>query len=108
MGAVMTKKANSDVQANAEKWKAEEQQRTQNAPVERVEPPAGNPPTYEEDPILNPNEVARQLGKHRNTILNWINDGLLVAIKGPSGLWGVRKSQINKFLGGSALNTRVQ
>jgi predicted site-specific integrase-resolvase len=70
--------------------------------VERLDPP-----THEEDPILNLTEVARQLGKHPTTIKQWCIDGLLIAIKLPSGLYGVRKSEVNKFLGGSALQQQV-
>lgn len=67
-----------------------------------------DPPTHEEDPLLNVSEVGRQLGKAPATILNWIRDGLLNAVRGPSGLWSVRKSEVNKFLGGSALDKRVE
>ncbi len=67
-----------------------------------------NPPTHEEDPFVPIGEVARQLGVHRNTVHRWINDGLLEAVKRPSELVSVRKSQINKFLGGSALTKQVK
>lgn len=67
-----------------------------------------DPPTHVEDPVLNLSEVARQLGKHPSTIKQWIVDGLLMPVKMPSGLFGVRKSEVNKFLGGSALQQQVQ
>ena len=67
-----------------------------------------NPPTHEDDPILTISEVGRQLGKSAQTIARWCKDGLLSAIRQPSGLFGVRKSEVNKFLGGSALEKRVE
>lgn len=66
-----------------------------------------HPPTHEDDPILTVTDVARQLGKSHTTISRWVNDGLLVAIRQPSGLWGIRRSEVNKFLGGSALQKEV-
>jgi hypothetical protein len=73
--------------------------------VELVE--RADPPTHEQDPILNLTEVARQLGKHPSTIKDWCVQGLLIPVKMPSGLYGVRKSEVNKFLGGSALQKQV-
>ena len=72
------------------------------AQVERTDPP-----THEEDPILTLTEVARQLNKHPTTIKQWVIDGLLQAVQMPSGLYAVRKSEVNKFLGGSALQQQV-
>lgn len=57
----------------------------------------------EADAPLNLSEVARLCGKTQPTIKRWIIDGLLTAIRMPSGLYGVRRSEIQKFLGGSAL-----
>lgn len=65
------------------------------------------PKTHQEDPILTLSEVGRQLGKSDMTIRRWVHDGLLQSIRMPSGLPGVRKSEVNKFLGGSALQTEV-
>jgi hypothetical protein len=64
--------------------------------------------THADDPILTPSEVGRQIGKVPQTVLNWIRDGLLPAVKMPTGLWGVRKSEVNKLLAGSSLQQRVQ
>lgn len=66
-----------------------------------------NPPTHEEDPFMSPSEVAKALGKHQNTVYNWIRDGLLNAIRHPTGRIVVRRSEVNKLLSGSALNTQV-
>lgn len=62
-------------------------------------------PTHAEDPILSLHEVARQIGKSPQTIGRWLKDGLLAYIRMPNGLRGVRKSEVNKFLGSSALDT---
>lgn len=61
------------------------------------------PPTHEDDPILTISEVGRQVGKSHTTIARWVHDGLLKAIRMPSGLLGIRRSEVNAFLGGSAL-----
>ena len=66
-----------------------------------------DPPTHEEDPVLCVTEVGRQLGKSHGTISQWCRDGLLVAVRMPGGRWGVRKSEVNRFLGGSALGGQV-
>lgn len=66
-----------------------------------------NPPTHEQDPLLSPSEVARALGKHPNTIYQWIRDGLLDAIRHPSGRVVVRRSVVNKLLTNSALDQQV-
>jgi excisionase family DNA binding protein len=78
------------------------------APIPTAPARAVDPPTHAEDPILSASEVARQLGKVPQTILNWIKDGLLTAVRQPGGRLCVRKSEVNKFLGGSALNQRVK
>jgi excisionase family DNA binding protein len=67
-----------------------------------------DPPTHQDDPLLTPSEVGRQLGKSPNTIVNWIRDGLLNAVRMPSGLWAVRKSEVNKLLTASALEKQLQ
>jgi len=66
-----------------------------------------NPPTHDEDPLLTISEVARQIGKHPSTISRWVSDGLLQAIRMPSGLPAVRKSDLNAFLGSSAIGKQV-
>lgn len=66
-----------------------------------------NPPTHEDDPFMSPSEVAKALGKHPKTIYSWIRDGLLKAQRHPTGRIVVRRSEVNKLLSGSALNTQV-
>lgn len=68
------------------------------------------PLTHEEDPILTLSEVGRQLGKHHTTIARWCHDGLLKALRIPGtvNIWGVRKSEVNKFLGASALDVQIK
>ncbi len=53
-------------------------------------------------------DVGRQLGRSPQTISRWINDGLLSAVRLPSGLRVVRRSEVNKFLRGSALDAQVE
>lgn len=67
-----------------------------------------DPPTHEEDPILTITEVGRQLGKSHQTVARWCQEGLLNYIRMPGGNFGVRKSEVNKFLGGSAIDKRVE
>lgn len=55
------------------------------------------------DPVLTQSEVARAVNKHPATISRWIDDGLLAFVRLPSGIRAVRLSELNKFLGGSAL-----
>lgn len=64
-------------------------------------------PTHADDPFLTLTEVARQLGKHPSTIGRWVQDGLLIAVRQPSGLFSIRKSEVNRFLGGSALKKEL-
>lgn len=47
--------------------------------------------------ILNLTQVAERIGKHRNTIRRWIDDGLLPAVINPSGLIGVREEVLDQF-----------
>lgn len=60
-------------------------------------------PTHEEDPFLTLSEVGKQMGKHHTTIGSYIKDGLLNAVRSPSKLPMVRQSEVDRFLGGSAL-----
>lgn len=60
-------------------------------------------PTHQEDPFLTLSEVGKQMGKHHTTIGSYIKDGLLNAVRSPSKLPMVRQSEVDRFLGGSAL-----
>jgi len=64
------------------------------------------PPTHAEDPILSLREAAEQFGKSSQTVGRWIHDGLLRVIRLPSGMPGVRQSDVDAFLGGSALGKK--
>lgn len=64
-------------------------------------------PTHEDDPFLTLSAVARELGKSPTTISRWVQDGLLEAVRQPSGLFAIRKSVVNRFLGGSALKKEI-
>lgn len=59
------------------------------------------------DELLTLADVGRQIGKTRATISNWVRDGLLEAVRLPSGLPAVRRSEVNKLLANSALKSRV-
>ncbi|HHM13051.1 MAG TPA: helix-turn-helix domain-containing protein [Planctomycetaceae bacterium] len=62
----------------------------------------------EQNDLMTLTDVAKQLGRSPQTIARWINDGLLSAIRLPSGLRVVRRSEVNKFLKGSALDAQVE
>ena len=64
--------------------------------------------TKSNDELLTLSDVARHLGRTHTTIRRWIDDGLLQCVKLPSGLRAVRKSEVNKFLEGSALDVRLE
>ena len=61
----------------------------------------------EDDAPMNLSEIARACGKSPQTIKRWIMDGLLRGVRMPTGLYGVRKSELRKFLGASALQTKI-
>lgn len=58
------------------------------------------------DEIITMAEAARALGKSPQTVGRWIQDGLLNAVRMPTGIFHLRKSELNKFLDGTALPTR--
>ncbi|MFC5996900.1 helix-turn-helix domain-containing protein [Pseudonocardia hispaniensis] len=49
------------------------------------------------DPVLNPREVARELGVHYETVLRYIQTGQLVGVKRGSRYF-VRRSAVDAFL----------
>lgn len=81
------------------------ERRRQSQPTQ-AEQPQADPPTHAEDPILNLSEAGRVCGKSPMTMKRWCMDGLLNYVPLPSGLWGIRRSELNKFLGGSALSNK--
>ena len=56
-----------------------------------------------DDPMLTLSEAGAIVGKSRQTIRRWIADGLLRGVRDPSGLHRVRRSELLKFYGASAL-----
>jgi excisionase family DNA binding protein len=65
---------------------------------------ATGPPTHQEDPIISVNEAARRVGKHHNTVQNWIRSGLLRAVRTQDRILGVRESALNKLLESSEMD----
>lgn len=58
----------------------------------------------DQDKLLTLGECAVIFGKTRQTIGNWVRDGLLRPVRMPSGLIAIRESEVRKFLGASALS----
>lgn len=56
------------------------------------------PATHKDDPLLNLSEAARRIGKAQPTVRRWIAEGLMKAIRLPSGLFAVRESAVNDIL----------
>ena len=63
--------------------------------------------THDEDPFLSLTEVGRQIGKAPQTVRRWVQDGLILGERRPNGIYAVRQSVVNEFLGGSALEVEV-
>jgi len=61
-----------------------------------------------EEEMLTLTDVARMVGRTAQTVGRWCNDGLLVCRRLPSGLRVVPRSEVMKFIGGSALATSIQ
>lgn len=66
------------------------------------------PPTHREDPLRSINEVARQLGRHHSTVMQWAVDGLFEVVPQPAGRFCVRQSVINKFLKGTTFQREIE
>jgi len=56
-----------------------------------------------DDPLISLSEVSRMCNKSVTTIKRWCNDGLLRFRRMPSGLFVIRTSEVEKFIGGSGL-----
>lgn len=72
-----------------------------NTELEALETSKSQTKTHKEDPILYLSEAAAQLGKTTRTIQNWINDGLLQAMRHPNAsgrIAGVRQSEVHRLL----------
>lgn len=63
------------------------------------QPKPAPPVPIDEDPILTISEAALKLGKHRNTIARWCEEGVIKAGKHPLGRFrGIRQSQVDRLL----------
>lgn len=49
------------------------------------------------DRILTFSEIARRIGKSPSTVRRWAHEGLLPAVRQPSGLLGVTENTYRKF-----------
>lgn len=56
--------------------------------------------THKEDPILTISEVAKRIGKHKNTVTRWAHDGVFKLGRHPDfpHIMGIRQSQVDAFL----------
>ncbi len=54
--------------------------------------------SHEDDPILDLQAAAEQLGRSPQTLRNWINQGAMQYVRMPSGAPKVRQSTINELL----------
>lgn len=59
--------------------------------------------SHEEDPMLTYSQSAELIGRSSRSIARWVNDGLLRAVRDPSGLHRIRRSELAKFYSGTAL-----
>lgn len=59
--------------------------------------------SHNDDPLLSFSECGLLIGRTHTTIRRWVNDGLLKPVRDPSGLSRIRKSELEKFYGGTAL-----
>lgn len=59
--------------------------------------------SHDEDPMLTFSEAAELIGKSAPTIHRWVNEGLLAAVRDPSGLRRIRKSELEQFYGATAM-----
>jgi excisionase family DNA binding protein len=50
------------------------------------------------DEVLKPDDIARMIGAHGNTIRNWIKQGYLPALRTPTGYYFVYRRDFEEFL----------
>ena len=58
---------------------------------------------HSEDPLLSFSECGLLVGRTHTTIRRWVEDGLLRTIREPGGLRRIRKSELVRFYGATAL-----
>ncbi len=56
-----------------------------------------------DDPILYPSAIAKLCNRHPSTVRRWLYDKLIKPVRIPSGLLGARRSEVEKFIGTTAL-----
>ena len=56
-----------------------------------------------DDPLLSMSEAGHIIGKSPQTISRWMDEGLLAFYRDPTGLRRVRKSELVRFYGATAL-----
>ncbi len=61
---------------------------------------------HSEDPLLSCAECGLLVGKTRKTVLRWIEEGLLRTVADPSGRRRVRKSELARWYGATALSDK--
>lgn len=66
-------------------------------------PVVENSPDSSADPLLGYSDVARMFNKHFSTIKRWHQDGLLAFRRMPGGRYAIRRSEVLRFIGGTAL-----
>jgi hypothetical protein len=59
--------------------------------------------SHAEDPFLSYTEAGDLVGRSNSTIRRWVEDGLLRKVEDPSGCPRIRKSELTRFYGASAL-----
>jgi excisionase family DNA binding protein len=52
----------------------------------------------DEDEIITTGEAGKLIGKHRSTIVRYIEDNLIPGIRAPGGWWGVYRSDVLKLI----------
>jgi predicted site-specific integrase-resolvase len=54
--------------------------------------------TAVEDPILSLEEAGKRIGRTRQTIAKWIDEGLIEYVTFPSGMRGIRQSVVERSI----------
>ena len=65
--------------------------------------PVGDFVPHCDDPFLSMDECGLLVGRTRQTIRKWCDEGLIRAIRDPGGYRRVRKSELVRFYGATAL-----
>lgn len=52
-----------------------------------------------DSPIITLSEAGRQIGKSSSTMSRWVQDGLIPSVRHPTGLPGIRQSDLDALYG---------